>query len=615
MGGTMSEVLQAPPRNPLADAFPVVGNGRAVAPEESRRSYAILTMPRAGNVALTRMLRGTRILGDPNQWFNETSAARLAATHELASLHDYIRWVRTSSASSNGFFGVQLSWSQLENLTRLVPLEHVLGHQAPWFLLRRRNLVAQAIAVVGGDQGDGHEPQTKARFRAAEIATAAKEILGLERRAVERFESLGLTPVELYYEDIFDEAVTLGLFRNVLRPEGDPELRKSSMAEHRPQPRDEEWEDRFRSERADLVAELAETRPRLLVPRVATIPRRPPLPLTRSGSRPSGPASVRGPKDFGRIDELLPPGTRDFVVVYQFGKVASTSLVSSLSALDGVVAVQSHFLGRSSFGEMVDLLVDPRRSDFFFEHTLGQFVTNFSVERAIGAIQAGKYPGVRLTVLSLAREPIDWFRSSIAQDIDAHLAALRQIVGKDADADDGSVISTGFANVCERIATVLEAGGGIDSFRAVGHGRERNEILRKSLDSDSPQMIGQFLFRFLRPYGWFADHYSRYLGVDVSELSTIAPQVYGGDIGPLARTYVIRYEDLDESVPMVLRDMGIAERFELARENVTATTGLAAAVKEGLAASPVDHLRSLSDATEYARQFGYTRGTHVTGSR
>lgn len=307
-------------------------------------------------------------------------------------------------------------------------------------------------------------------------------------------------------------------------------------------------------------------------------------------------------------EELLPPGTRHFVVVYQYGKVASTSLVSSLSRMEGVVATQTHFLGQDSFAEMVGLLVDPKTSDFFFEQGLSQFVTNLRLERAIGAVRARKYPGMRLNVLSLVREPLDWFRSSLAQDIDGYIEALRGVeqVGSEVVGDDEAAIVAALPKVCERIADALEASGGIDAFRALKKGSpERDQVLRDNYGPYRSALIHPFFFLFLRPYVWFASHYSRYLGVDVSRLDTIAPHLYRGEIGPGARTYVIRYEDLGHSMPLMLADMGIHQPFELVRENVTGSTGLAAAVRAGLASSPLDRLRALSNASEYAQQFGY----------
>ncbi|HEY2353710.1 MAG TPA: hypothetical protein VGH79_02260 [Gaiellaceae bacterium] len=299
----------------------------------------------------------------------------------------------------------------------------------------------------------------------------------------------------------------------------------------------------------------------------------------------------------------LPPGTRHFVVVYQLGKVASTALVSSLSEIPGVVAVQSHFLGMESFSGIIRLIVDGVFSDYSADHNLGQLNQNVAIERTITAVRSGKHPEVAATILSLSREPLDWFRSAVVQDIDGYRAGLREIAGSPADASDDEAIVQAIPAVCEEIASLYEESDGVDGFLARDFA-ERNAWLRQRVGTRHAVLSELFLL-FLRPHSWFDQHFAKYLGVGVPELPTIAPQVYRGDLGSWARTYVIRYEDIGSSIPIVLDDIGIAETFQLTHENVSGEKNLASAVREGLSAGPLDRLRALSNASSYARQFGY----------
>jgi hypothetical protein len=290
------------------------------------------------------------------------------------------------------------------------------------------------------------------------------------------------------------------------------------------------------------------------------------------------------------------------VVVYQLGKVASTALVSTLSQFPGVIAVQSHFLGLETFSSMLGLIINDF-SDYTANHALGQLRENISIERTINAVRSGEHPGVALTILSLAREPLDWFRSAIIQDIGGYCVGLREIANVQADRPDEEAIAKGLPAVCEEIVSFLEATDGIDASL----GRElsgRNEPRRQHFDARNG-IVGELFSLFLRPYMWFELHFARYIGVSVEELPMIAPQVYRGDLGSGARTYVIRYEDIAASVPLVLEDIGISDTFRLTRENISQDKQLATAVLDGIAAAPLDRLRAQSNASSYARQFDY----------
>ena len=108
-------------------------------------------------------------------------------------------------------------------------------------------------------------------------------------------------------------------------------------------------------------------------------------------------------------------------IIYQYGKVGSTSLSAALDQLPGAQASATHFLGEKAFREVFDRLLDPRTPQYFFEHESGQLFRNLRIHRQF--LRRDTDPGA-LTVVSLAREPFDWFRSAFAQDIRQHLEML-----------------------------------------------------------------------------------------------------------------------------------------------------------------------------------------------
>jgi LPS sulfotransferase NodH len=188
--------------------------------------------------------------------------------------------IQETTTGANGVFGVQLSFEQLEFLKALVPLEHVIGPDARWFFLRRRNLVAQAIsawkATASGRFHSYQEARAEAPYDADAIARRARALVTWEQGSFEFFRESGLSPIELYYEDIVDEGFALTLFRNALGIYGDAETDKPARQTYPitkiATSENLRWEESFRSDRRDFLTELESERPRILTPSPADTP-------------------------------------------------------------------------------------------------------------------------------------------------------------------------------------------------------------------------------------------------------------------------------------------------------------------------------------------------------
>ena len=61
---------------------------------------------------------------------------------------------------------------------------------------------------------------------------------------------------------------------------------------------------------------------------------------------------------------------KELVIVYQFGKVASTSLVNALNKCPRIEAHQSHFLGESALQRIIPIAVGRGTSAYFHEHLM-----------------------------------------------------------------------------------------------------------------------------------------------------------------------------------------------------------------------------------------------------
>jgi len=262
--------------NPLAELFPDIGVPDAAA-TPFRRSYVILLMPRSGSTMLARTLLLSGLFGDPDEWFNGdpgSVAANYVAEERGNTFYSYVSHIHETTTGANGVFGVQLSFEHLVHLDALTPLSHVVGPQACWFLLRRRNLVAQAIsaykAVATGQYHSYQEARAEATYDANVIADTIAAFVDWELGAFQFFRERGLWPIELYYEDIVDEAFSIALFRNALQIyddlEADTPARQTYPITKIATSENLRWEETFRSQYAKFLVEIERKRPRILIP-------------------------------------------------------------------------------------------------------------------------------------------------------------------------------------------------------------------------------------------------------------------------------------------------------------------------------------------------------------
>lgn len=290
-----------------------------------------------------------------------------------------------------------------------------------------------------------------------------------------------------------------------------------------------------------------------------------------------------------------------FVVVYQFGKVASTSLVATLNAIDGIEAVQSHFLGRNALVQMVPMMIDHQTDQYFFHHQLGQFQRNVTITRRINEIKAGKSDS-RLVILSLAREPMEWFRSSLTQDISGYqstLTGLAQHMGAESE-DPDRLITLGTEIFIEIAAKILEAGGGVDLTMA----RTRQGAFDPAGHAFVPKLPGirEIYTMMLRPLNWFSDHFQVATGLSLADFGKS-----GGFWHAQAENadhLIIRYEDIATLLTPAMASLGFTVG-PVMQKNVSAEKPHAAAIKAAFAEDRRGKLAAIFAQSAYSRFFGY----------
>lgn len=105
------------------------------------------------------------------------------------------------------------------------------------------------------------------------------------------------------------------------------------------------------------------------------------------------------------------------VIVYQMGKVGSTSIVASINEA-GIPAYQSHFLDTLSFHDAVDLFVQKDSvEEEFSRHITGQLHENLLLRNKLTSYKNSKArQTAMLGIITLVREPLAWYFSNLSQN-------------------------------------------------------------------------------------------------------------------------------------------------------------------------------------------------------
>ena len=252
----------------------------------------------------------------------------------------------------------------------------------------------------------------------------------------------------------------------------------------------------------------------------------------------------------GILGVFLKPKVSVSVIVYQYGKVASTSLVATFNKMRGVQAYQCHFFGSKQFQSTVTRLCDPDTNDYFFDHSLGQLNENLKAYRAYHRINSPE--NQRWIVLTVAREPFDWFRSSLVQEIDGHLHALRLSLGaqRTEALTEGEIVTQGLALLMERLKLALDAVDGDADALDTAKRRE----LEHALEFHSAEDFKGFLLllsKFLRPHWWFRTQFTPEFGVDLQDMVDEG-QGLRSQRTKRGNVYLARYEQLESGLARLL---------------------------------------------------------------
>lgn len=174
--------------------------------------YLICTTSRSGSTFLCDLLRSTRRLGDPREFYNrrkyEESTRLWSAKDDL----DYLKHLLKNSSTENGVCGVKLSTAAFVKFREgLGPVADALHIR--YMFLRRRDQTRQAISLYRATQSkvwawrrDEPLPTDRVHFNEKGIVEAAEAIKRANEYWENWFTQTQISPLELWYEDILSDA-------------------------------------------------------------------------------------------------------------------------------------------------------------------------------------------------------------------------------------------------------------------------------------------------------------------------------------------------------------------------------------------------------------------------
>jgi hypothetical protein len=294
------------------------------------------------------------------------------------------------------------------------------------------------------------------------------------------------------------------------------------------------------------------------------------------------------------------------IIVYQMGKVASTAIVESIQA-HGLDALQSHFLDITSFHNTVDRFSNPTLLTEEMEHMTGQLSQNLILYNAIrraaigNPLESSQDHG-QVKVITLTRDPLDWFYSNLAQNFsstekwlnawqEGRLGKKREIVPSllaDFLTEVFDCFTRVVPNMKEDYSNLMR-----DAFR--------------SANMDDAGMADKGIYNIMtglmRATFWYDKHFYPVFDLDVYSMA------FDSDKGYLRHTeknidlLLLRYENLGKNIDTLGEFIGV-ESFSVVRSNITSekSTGIFVQQARDLVEYP-DEFTRLYTSSAYHKKF------------
>ncbi|MEE4204609.1 MAG: hypothetical protein V2I45_13335, partial [Halieaceae bacterium] len=250
----------------------------------------------------------------------------------------------------------------------------------------------------------------------------------------------------------------------------------------------------------------------------------------------------------------------------------------------------------------LSLLCKPQIDPYFFEHSLGQLTENIKAYRLLQAPPAGE----QCTLLTLCRDPFDWFRSAIGQEIEGHMSSLSYSLssaGVHVDPENqADIVQRGLELLMLRITQALQHVNTLDDLTV-----EVRRSLDQHLNFPDTKSFEDFLFllgRFLQPHFWFASQFQPVMGFGLNDLESVSDGLWRFATDR-QDAYLLRYESMPHAYHSLMETLAIDAPPELERANIGEEKPFAEAIQTAFSTTVAQTLKELSTSNA-SRCLGYS---------
>jgi LPS sulfotransferase NodH len=181
-----------------------------------QKKYLLAMTPRSGSTRLAQHLSRQRCLGFPAEYLNEGFIATFEHLFPPPNLHDFETLVLSRFTSPTGVFGMKTDWWRFSRAREIGYLNGL--HQDPdlFVLLRRRDLVSQAISLTISIQtnvwhdsnlrfADVEAAYAGLAYDEAQIVNTLISLLEQEHRWLLHLDSVATPHIDVFFEDTLED--------------------------------------------------------------------------------------------------------------------------------------------------------------------------------------------------------------------------------------------------------------------------------------------------------------------------------------------------------------------------------------------------------------------------
>jgi len=290
------------------------------------------------------------------------------------------------------------------------------------------------------------------------------------------------------------------------------------------------------------------------------------------------------------------------VFIFQMGKVGSSAITGALQHR-GVNAVQMHWLGKETLiATLQQSLLNVDTETPSAVRGIEEFEQNIQNTRTLYWYRKhGKRDGQKLKIITLARDPLDWYWGHLAENFDLYETEIRRWYSRVRGEAEPDVNIEKAARVFHE--ALFSRFGAIR--RPVDHPRFDLKAAKQKFEGVHAPFLPQQIMKLRLPTAWFDVFFKPEIGIDIYQKpldDTTGMTEYENDF---ARVLLIRYENLDGCVDAIAELAGL-DGLRLERVNVSSQKKTAmdlSRLRSELRPDPKSLKKLYS--SRYCRHFGY----------